>query len=87
MRSTPLLAAAAVLLSFSGQARSASTIDTVEVRGLDLGNETEALMIENIHVALSLNDVIGRRQGESRLEYLMTEAKAEAREALEPFGY
>ncbi|MET1163341.1 MAG: autotransporter assembly complex family protein [Pseudoxanthomonas sp.] len=75
------------MLSISSQVQAASTIDKVEIRGLNPGNETEALMIENINVALSLNDVIGRRQGESRLEYLMTEAKAEAREALEPFGY
>lgn len=87
MRPRPLLAAAAVLLSVSGQAYAASTIDRVEIRGLNEDNETEALMIENINVALSLNDIIGRRQGESRLEYLMSEAKAEAREALEPFGY
>ncbi len=86
MRSSPLLAAA-VLFTIVGQAQAASTIDKVEVRGLNPENETEALMIENINVALSLNDIIGRRQGESRLEYLMTEAKAEAREALEPFGY
>jgi len=87
MRSPPLLAAAAILLSVSGLAHAASTIERVEIRGLDRDNETEALMIENINVALSLNDIIGRRQGESRLEYLMSEAKAEVREALEPFGY
>lgn len=86
MRSSPLLAAA-VLFAIVGQAQAASTIDKVEVRGLNADNEVEALMIENVHVALSLNEVIGKRQGESRLEYLMTEAKAEAREALEPFGY
>ncbi|MET0807271.1 MAG: autotransporter assembly complex family protein [Pseudoxanthomonas sp.] len=85
MRLSPLLAAA--LLTIVGTAQAASTIDKVEIRGLNAGNEVEALMIENINVALSLNDVVGRRQGESRLEYLMTEAKAETREAMEPFGY
>lgn len=87
MRPLPHLAAAAVLLSVSGQAHAAATIEKVEIRGFNLDNETEALMVENINVALSLNDVIGRRQGESRLEYLMTEAQTQAREALEPFGY
>jgi len=85
MRLSPLLAAA--LFTLTGTAHAASTIDKVEIRGLNADNEVEALMIENINVALSLNDVVGRRQGESRLEYLMTEAKAEAREAMEPFGY
>ena len=85
MRLSPLLAAA--LFTIVGTAQAASTIDRVEIRGLDPGNEVEALMIENINVALSLNDVIGRRQGESRLESLITEARAEAREAMEPFGY
>ena len=40
MRSRPLLAAAAVLLSVSGQAHAASTIDRVEIRGLNQDNET-----------------------------------------------
>lgn len=87
MRPLPHLAAAAVLLSVFGQAHAAATIEKVEIRGFNLDNETEALMVENINVALSLNDFIGRRQGESRLEYLMNEAQNEAREALEPFGY
>ena len=87
MRPFPLLAAAAVLCAITSQAHAAATIEKVEIRGFNLDNETEALMVENINVALSLNDVIGRRQGESRLEYLMSEAQTEAREALEPFGY
>src|SRR4051794_38964129 len=87
MRPLPHLAAAAVLCAITSQAHAAATIEKVEIRGFNLDNETEALMVENINVALSLNDVIGRRQGESRLEYLMNEAQTEAREALEPFGY
>ena len=87
MRPLPHLAAAAVLLSVSGAAHAASTIDKVEFRGLNEDNVVEALMIENINVALSLNEIIGKRQGESRLEYLMSEAQTEARDALEPFGY
>lgn len=61
MRSSPLLAAA-ILFAIVGRAQAASTIDKVEVRGLNADNEVEALMIENVHVALSLNEVIGKRQ-------------------------
>ena len=52
-------------MSVFGQARAAATIEKVEIRGFNPDNETEALMIENINVALSLNDVVGKRQGES----------------------
>ncbi len=34
-------------------------------------------MIENIELALSLSDSLGKRVGESRLEYLLTEAVPE----------
>ena len=78
----PTLATAAVLLSVAGPAAAAGTIDKVVIKGLD--NE---LMVENIDAALTLNQSLGRRLGESRLEYLLKEAEAEAREALEPFGY
>ncbi len=87
MRPFPLLAAATLLCAVSSQAHAAATIEKVEIRGFNLDDQTEALMVENINVALSLNDAIGRRQGESRLEYLIAEAQTEAREALEPFGY
>lgn len=87
MRPLPPLAAAIALCLLTSQAHAAATIEKVEIRGFNLDNETEALMVENINVALSLNDIIGRRQGESRLEYLMNEARTEVREALEPFGY
>ncbi|WP_425605479.1 autotransporter assembly complex protein TamA [Pseudoxanthomonas putridarboris] len=76
------LATALFLFAAAGPAWAAATIDKVEIVGLE-----DELMVENIHVALSLNDSLGRRLGESRLEYLLNEAAAEAREALEPFGY
>ncbi len=72
----PLLALAAA------PAWAAATIDAVRIEGID-----DELMIENINVALSINDTLGRRLGESRLEYLLSEAEAQTREALEPFGY
>ena len=80
MRPTHLLAAA--LLTFAGPAFAAATVDKVVVHGLN--NE---LMRQNVELALSINNESGKRLGESRLEYLLGEAQAEAREALEPFGY
>ncbi|MCD7098614.1 autotransporter assembly complex family protein [Stenotrophomonas sp. MMGLT7] len=84
MRPVPLLAAA-VLLSCAGIAHARGTIDKVQITGLDSGDE--AAMIENIEVSLSLYEAIGKEQGESRLEYLLSQAQRQAREALEPFGY
>ncbi len=86
MRPAPFLVLAALLLSAT-PAWSAAIVDKVMVKGLDPGDETQALMIENIELALSLNDAVGKRVGESRLEYLLGEAVPQAREALEPFGY
>src|SRR5690606_11813115 len=63
-------------------ARAAATVERIEIVGLD-----DELMIENVNTALSLNDALGRRLSESRLEYLLSEAVAETRAALEPFGY
>ena len=80
MRPSPLIIAA--LLAVTGPAYAAATIDRVNVRGLD-----NPLMVQNINIALSINNETGKRLGESRLEFLLNEAQAEAREALEPFGY
>jgi translocation and assembly module TamA len=59
------------------------TIERVEIRGLD----GEEAMRENVRLSLGLNDVLGKVQGESRLEYLLLAAEKDARRALEPFGY
>lgn len=82
MRRIVPLATVIALLAASGSAWAAATIDKVRIEGV----EDEA-MVENINVALSLNDTLGKRLGESRLEYLLNEAVAQTREALEPFGY
>ncbi|MGV8960169.1 MAG: autotransporter assembly complex protein TamA [Stenotrophomonas sp.] len=74
---------AAVLASPLAHARG--TIDKVEIKGLDKGDDAE--MIENIEVSLSVYDAIGKVQGESRLEYLLSQAERQTRQALEPFGY
>jgi translocation and assembly module TamA len=78
----PAAIAAVLLLPLSGAALASGTVDKVVISGVD-----DDLMRENIRLALSLNDSIGKRLGESRLEFLLNEAVAETREALEPFGY
>ncbi|NEM46485.1 MAG: outer membrane protein assembly factor, partial [Xanthomonas perforans] len=67
------------------QAVARATIDKIEIKGLDGGDDAE--MIENIQVSLSLYEAGGKEQGESRLEYLLAQAERQTREALEPFGY
>ncbi|WP_411833337.1 autotransporter assembly complex protein TamA [Pseudoxanthomonas mexicana] len=82
MRLFSRLATFVLLLCASAPAFAAATVERVVIEGLD-----DELMAENVRLALALNDSLGRRLGESRLEYLLSEAVAEAREALEPFGY
>ena len=61
---------------------AAITVTRVDVSGLD-----DELMAENVRVSLALNDAIGKDLSARRLNYLLREAEAETREALEPFGY
>jgi translocation and assembly module TamA len=61
---------------------SAITVTRVELSGLD-----DPLMAQNVRVALSLSDAVGKDVSGRRLGYLLREAEAEIREALEPFGY
>ena len=71
---------AALLLSAVAPARAA-VVQDVQVRGLD------PVMTENVRQSLSLVDAIGRDVSGRRMAYLVREAEAETREALEPFGY
>jgi len=66
-------------------AQARGTIQQVQITGLDKGDDAE--IIENIEVSLTLYDTIGKVQGESRLEYLLSQAERQTREALEPFGF
>src|SRR5688500_11162758 len=74
------LVATAVVLFACGAAHAAK-VERVDIQGLD-----EA-MTENVRVSLSLVDAIGKDVSGRRLAYLLREAEAETREALEPFGY
>ena len=81
MRPRPILALLLALVALPALARG--TIERVEIRGL----EGRPALQNNVRLALSVNDEIGKRQGESRLEFLLLNAEREARQALEPFGY
>ncbi len=72
-------------LAATSVAHARGTIDKVDIKGLDKGDD--AAIIENIQESLSLYDTIGKEQGESRLEYLLSQAERQTRQALEPFGY
>lgn len=72
--------AAACLLSANGVAAAAS-VSKVDIVGLD-----EA-MTENVRVALSAVDAIGKQVPARRIGYLVRVAEEETREALHPFGY
>ncbi|MCL7714761.1 autotransporter assembly complex protein TamA [Stenotrophomonas mori] len=78
-----LLATGLMLVASLAHARG--TVRKVDIKGLDKGDDAE--IIENIEVSLSLHDAIGKPQGESRLEYLLSQAERQTRKALEPFGY
>ena len=60
----------------------AATVTRVEVTGL-----SDPLLAENVRLALTLSDAVGKDVSARRLAYLLREAEAETREALEPFGY
>jgi translocation and assembly module TamA len=61
---------------------SAITVTRVDIDGLP-----DPEMAENVRISLSLNDAVGKDVSGRRLGYLLREAEAETREALEPFGY
>ena len=62
----------------------AITVTKVEVKVT--GSDNDALA-DNVRSALALNEEVGKDISARRLNYLLREAEAEAREALEPFGY
>ena len=61
---------------------AAITVTRVDVSGL-----ADEAMAHNVRVSLSLHDAVGKDLSGRRLAYLLREAEAETREALEPFGY
>jgi len=61
---------------------TAAKVTKVEVTGL-----SDEVMEDNVRSALSLSDELDRDITARRLNYLLRQAEAETREALEPFGY
>lgn len=80
MRPVPRLIAVAALCLGAAGARAA-VVARVDIRGLD------PAMADNVRASLSLVDAIGKDVSGRRLAFLVREAEAETREALEPFGY
>ncbi|WDS35322.1 outer membrane protein assembly factor [Pseudoxanthomonas sp.] len=87
MRFPHPFAIAAVLFLIPATSMAAAIVDKVQIKGLDEDDDIQRAMAENIRVALTLNDALGTRLGEARLEYLMEQTRDEAAGALEPFGY
>ena len=81
MPALPRLAAIACALLLAAGGARAATVARVDIRGLD------APMTQNVRTSLSLVDAIGKDLSGRRLAYLVREAEAETRSALEPFGY
>jgi translocation and assembly module TamA len=81
MPALPRLAATALVLFLAAGGARAATVARVDIRGLD------APMAQNVRISLSLVDAIGKDVSGRRLGYLVREAEAETRSALEPFGY
>ncbi|HWI24397.1 MAG TPA: autotransporter assembly complex family protein [Lysobacter sp.] len=85
MRPVPRLIAAAALCLCAAGAQAAK-VARVDVRILD-GSGLDEAMTANVRSSLSLVDAIGKDVSGRRMAYLVREAEAETREALEPFGY
>jgi hypothetical protein len=77
---TRLLLALACCLAASPA--MAAKVNKVELKGL-----ADPAMQDNVRGALSLSDELDKDISARRLNYLLRQAEAETREALEPFGY
>lgn len=82
MRPLPLRLPLLLLCCVAALPARAITVTTVDIVGL-----SDQEMVENVRVSLSLSDAVGKDVSGRRLGYLLREAEAETREALEPFGY
>lgn len=82
MRPSPLRLPLLLLCCVAALPAQAITVTKVDIDGLP-----DPEMVENVRVSLSLSDAVGKDVSGRRLGYLLREAEAETREALEPFGY
>lgn len=70
-----------ILLLAAVHPADAATVARVNVQGV------EPVIADNVREALSLTDALGKPVSGRRLAYLLRQAEAETRGALEPFGY
>jgi len=82
MRPSPLRLPLLLLCCAVAIPAQAITVTKVDIDGL-----SDPEMVENVRVSLSLSDAVNKNVSGRRLGYLLREAEAETREALEPFGY
>ena len=82
MRPFPLRLPLLLLCCAAALPAQAITVTRVDIDGLP-----DPEMVENVRVSLSLSDAVDKNVSGRRLGYLLREAEAETREALEPFGY
>ncbi len=82
MPSLPLRLTFAACCLLAALPAAADTVTRVQVTGLP-----DPLMADNVRLALSLSDAVGKDVSARRLAYLLRQAETETREALEPFGY
>ncbi|MEN9310586.1 MAG: hypothetical protein RLY77_711 [Pseudomonadota bacterium] len=62
-------------------------VSAVTVTRVDLRGTSDERLLDNVRSALSLQDAVGKRLTHRRLAYLLQQADAQTRQALEPFGY
>ena len=62
-------------------------VSAVTVTRVDLRGTSDQRLLDNVRSALSLQDAVGKRLTHRRLAYLLQQADAQTRQALEPFGY
>jgi translocation and assembly module TamA len=81
MHAIARLSVVVVLSLIAATTTRAATLAGVDIRGVD------APMTANVRGMLSLSDALGKDVSGRRLTYLVRQATAETRAALEPFGY
>ena len=72
-------------LALAGVVMARQVLEKVEIK--QRGSDQESDLIANIHSALALSQAIGQDLTPARFEYLLIQAPAQVRLALQPFGY
>ncbi|MGV8922953.1 MAG: autotransporter assembly complex protein TamA [Thermomonas sp.] len=83
----PFLLRLTIAACFVFAAMPAFAITVTKVQVKVIGPDNDDVLADNVRSALALNEEVGKDISARRLNYLLREAEAETREALEPFGY